>query len=215
MNGTERGRFVTIEGGEGTGKSTQLPLMAAYLRENDIEVVETREPGGSPGAEKIRDLLVNGPTDRWDSVTETMLHFAARREHLERTVRPTLDRGAWVLCDRFADSTMAYQGYGLGVPRDMIETLYGVVVGDTKPDLTIIMDIAPEIGLKRADDRRSGGTRYESMDVGFHERLRAGFLDIAKHEPERCAIIDASQSIETVAAEIRQLVKTRFLAGSS
>lgn len=150
MTAVPRGRFLTLEGGEGTGKSTQLPLIAAWLRDAGLAVVETREPGGSPGAEKIRELLVNGPTDRWDPVTETMLHFAARREHLERTILPALERGAWVVCDRFADSTLAYQGYGLGVARDVIGDLYRMVVGDMKPDLTFILDIPSEIGLKRS-----------------------------------------------------------------
>jgi dTMP kinase len=210
-----RGRFITLEGGEGTGKSTQIPLLATYLRDANFEVIETREPGGSPGAEKIRNLLVNGPTDRWDPVTETMLHFAARREHLERTILPALDRGAWVVCDRFADSTMAYQGYGLGVTREVIEDLYGVVVGDMKPDLTIILDIPPEIGLKRADDRKSGGTRYERMDVAFHARLREGFMDIARRETERCIVVDATGSIDAVAAKIRQQIETRLMTAPS
>lgn len=211
MSGVSRGRFITIEGGEGTGKSTQLPLIAAWLREAGKEVVETREPGGAPGAEKIRELLVNGPADRWDAVTESLLHFAARREHLKRTILPALERGAWVVCDRFADSTMAYQGYGLGVARNLIEDLYGAVVGELKPDLTIILDIPPEIGLKRADDRRSGGTRYESMDVAFHGRLRDGFIDIARREPERCVVIDATGPVEEIAAKIRRQIETRLM----
>ena len=215
MKAVSRGRFITLEGGEGTGKSTQLPLIAAYLRDTDLEVVETREPGGSPGAEKIRELLVNGATDRWDPVTETLLHFAARREHLKRTILPALDRGAWVVCDRFADSTMAYQGYGLGVARDLIEDLYRVVVGDMKPDLTIILDIPPEMGLKRADDRRTGGTRYERMDVAFHERLRDGFIDIARRDPKRCFIVDSAGPIDAVAGQIQQLIATRLIMAQS
>ena len=215
MTGMPRGRFITVEGGEGTGKSTQLPLITAYLRDANLEVIETREPGGSPGAEMIRALLVNGPTDRWDPVTETMLHFAARREHLERTILPALDRGAWVVCDRFADSTMAYQGYGLGVARELIEDLYGMVVGHMKPDLTIILDIPPETGLKRANDRRTGGTRYERMDLAFHERLRDGFIDIAKRETKRCVVVDATGSIEIVAAQIQQHVQTRLITAPS
>lgn len=215
MNGISRGRFITIEGGEGTGKSTQIPILAAYLRDANLEIIETREPGGSAGAEKIRNLLVNGPTDRWDPVTETLLHFAARREHLKQTIEPALGRGAWVLCDRFADSTMAYQGYGLGVARDLIEDLYRVVVGDRQPDLTIILDIPPAVGLKRADDRQSGGTRYERMDIAFHTRLRDGFIDIARRETERCVVIDATGSIEKVAAQIQQQIKTRLMTGAS
>jgi dTMP kinase len=210
-----RGRFITLEGGEGTGKSTQLPLIAAWLRDAGMAAVETREPGGSSGAEKIRELLVNGPTDRWDPVTETMLHFAARREHLERTILPALERGAWVVCDRFADSTLAYQGYGLGVARDVIEDLYRMVVGDMKPDLTFILDIPPEIGLKRADDRQTGGTRYERMDVAFHGRLRDGFLDIARRETSRCIVLDATNSIDAIAARIRHHIETRLMTAQS
>jgi dTMP kinase len=210
MDGS-RGRFITIEGGEGTGKSTQLPLIAAYLRDANLEVVETREPGGSPGAEKIRELLVNGATDRWDPITETMLHFAARREHLKRTIIPALDRGAWVVCDRFADSTLAYQGYGLGVARELIEDLYRLIVGEMKPDLTVILDIPPEIGLKRADDRRSGGTRYERMDQAFHARLRDGFIDIAKRDPKRCVVVDATAAIEVIASQIHQHIESRLM----
>lgn len=215
MTTAERGRFITIEGGEGTGKSTQLPLLAAHLRAANLEVVETREPGGAPGSEMIRDLLVNGPTDKWDAITETMLHFAARREHLVRTILPAIDRGAWVVCDRFADSTMAYQGYGLGVPRDLIEDLYRVVVGEMKPDLTIILDIPPEAGLKRADERQSGGTRYERMDKAFHARLRDGFIDISRREPKRCVVVDATGSIDTIADTIRQYIETRLMTASS
>ena len=209
------GCFITLEGGEGTGKSTQLPLMASYLRDKGLDVVETREPGGSPGAEKIRDLLVHGPTDRWDTITETMLHFAARREHLERTIRPALGRGAWVVCDRFIDSTMAYQGYGMGVSLGIIDHLSGMTVGSLKPDLTIVLDIPPEIGLKRADDRKAGGTRYEQMDMAFHTRLRDGFMNIAKQEPDRCVILDATASIEEIAEQIRQHIDSRLMAARS
>lgn len=214
MNDARQGRFITLEGGEGTGKSTQLPLIATWLRDAGLEVVETREPGGAPGAEKIREILIDGPADRWDPVTETMLHFAARREHLVRMVLPALDRGAWVVCDRFADSTMAYQGYGLGVARELIEEMYRVVVGALKPDLTIILDIAPEIGLKRADDRRAGGTRYESMDLDFHERLRDGFIDIAKREPKRCVVIDADGPVDAITHRIRHEIETRLMEAS-
>jgi len=214
MTGAAQGRFVTLEGGEGTGKSTQLPLIAGWLRETGVEVVETREPGGSPGAERIRDLLVNGPTDRWDPMTETLLHFAARREHLERTILPAIGRGAWVLCDRFADSTMAYQGYGLGVSREAIEALYRLSVGKMKPDLTVILDIPPDIGLKRADSRRSGGTRYERMDAAFHARLRDGFMDIARRDPGRCVVVDATAPIDTVTARIRGHIESRLMTAA-
>lgn len=205
-----RGRFITLEGGEGAGKSTQLARLAAYLRPLGLEVVETREPGGAPGAERIRALLIDGPTDRWDRMTETLLHFAARREHVIRTVLPALERGAWVLCDRFADSTRAYQGYGLGVPMETIETLYRHTVGDLKPDLTLILDLPVEEGLRRAASRRVGGTRYEQMDIAFHTRLRDGFLAIARDEPDRCAVVDAAGTLEEVSARLQAVVDLKL-----
>ncbi|MBT5455527.1 MAG: dTMP kinase [Rhodospirillaceae bacterium] len=210
-----RGRFITLEGGEGAGKSTQIALLVSHLQSLGHETIETREPGGSPGAEKIRDLLINGPTDRWDGVTEALLHFAARREHVQKTILPSLERGAWVLCDRFADSTLAYQGYGHGVDHGFIQTLYRETVGDLEPDLTLILDIPVEQGLKRADTRGSGGTRYERMDQAFHTRLREGFLDIARRNPQRCTVIDATASIDQVAAEIRRLVDEKMTPNGS
>lgn len=205
-----RGRFITLEGGEGAGKSTQLRLLADALAACGIDVVVTREPGGSPGAEQIRALLVSGDTGRWSPVTEGLLHTAARRDHLERTVWPALDAGRWVLCDRFFDSTMAYQGYGLGLGREPIETLQRVALGDFRPDLTLILDLPVETGLKRASDRRGGEDRYERMDVDFHRRLRDGFLDIARREPARCAVIDATHPVEAVQAAILDTVTRRL-----
>ncbi len=210
MTGRSAGRFITLEGGEGAGKSTQIRLLAAFLRTAGHEVVETREPGGSPGAEKIREILVNGPTDRWDPVTETLLHFAARRDHVVNTVQPALARGAWVVCDRFADSTRAYQGYGQGVDRALIERLYNDTVGALRPDLTVILDIPVDAGLQRADARRAGGTRYERMTTEFHQRLRDGFLDIARQEPQRCLVVDATQTVEAVAKAIQTAVESRL-----
>ncbi len=192
------GRFITIEGGEGAGKSTQIGLLANWLRERRIRVTTTREPGGSPGAEAIRKLLVEGKADRWDGITEALLHFAARRDHLRSTVWPALQSGEWVICDRFADSTRAYQGYGHGLPLATIDRLYELTVGDFKPDLTVILDLPAEQGLKRAAKRKGGETRYESMDIEFHRRLRQGFLEIARAEPQRCIVVDASGAIEAV-----------------
>ncbi|MGF7176315.1 dTMP kinase [Azospirillum doebereinerae] len=197
-----KGRFITLEGGEGAGKSTQLRRLAEALAARGVEVVTTREPGGSPGAEEIRALLVSGETGRWGAVTEALLHTAARRDHLERTVWPALESGCWVLCDRFFDSTMAYQGYGLGLGRDLIAGLQTTALGAFQPDLTLILDIAVETGLRRAASRHGGEDRYERMDVGFHQRLRDGFLDIARREPERCAVIDADADLDTVQARI-------------
>jgi dTMP kinase len=209
-----RGRFITLEGGEGAGKSTQIRLLADALRRDGIAVTTTREPGGSPGAERIRALLVDGATDRWDAVSEALLHFAARHDHLLRAVWPALDRGDWVVSDRFADSTMAYQGYGLGLGREPIERLYAEAVGDFRPDLTLILDLPVEQGLARADARAAmdegSGTRYERMGVDFHRRLREGFLEIARREPRRCVVIDATPPVEAVAQAIMNAVRERL-----
>ena len=204
------GRFITLEGGEGAGKSTQIARLKGKLEQGGHAVVATREPGGAPGAEMVRRLLVEGPTERWDGTTEALLHFAARRDHLRSTVWPALKRGAWVISDRFADSTVAYQGYGYGVDRAMLGKLYGIAVGDFRPDLTLILDLPVEIGLGRAAARRGSETRYESLPADFHGRVRAGFLDIAAADPERCMVVDATQDIETVAAAIAKAVHARL-----
>lgn len=204
------GRFITLEGGEGGGKSTQARLLAAALEGTVGEILLTREPGGAAGAEQIRGLLVDGEVHRWDAMTETLLHFAARRDHLANTVLPALARGAWVISDRFADSTMAYQGYGHGVDRDAIAELYRICVGGLAPDLTLILDLPVETGLKRAAGRGGGEDRYERMDRAFHERLRQGFLEIARREPERCTVIDATQSEGRVHDQIIAAVRERL-----
>lgn len=210
MTGVARGRFITLEGGEGAGKSTQIRLLADALRRAGIGVVTTREPGGSPGAEVVRDLLVNGDPGRWLPVSEAMLLSAARHDHVMRTIRPALDAGQWVLCDRFADSTMAYQGFGHGLDRAMLTTLRDIAVAGTMPDLTLILDVDPVQGLARAAARRGGEDRYERMQAAFHERLRDGYQAIAKAEPERCALIDASVGIEAIQLSIRTTVATRL-----
>lgn len=206
----DKGRFITFEGGEGAGKSTQLKRLAASLRKRGIDVVTTREPGGSPGAEQIRGLLVSGDPDRWDGTTEALLHFAARRDHMRSTVWPALEAGKWVLCDRFADSTLAYQGYGHGLPHEAIRDLYRVTLGDFAPDLTLILDLPVEAGLKRAAARGGAEDRYEKMDRAFHQRLRDGFLTIATQEPRRCAVVPADQSEDRVAAVILAVVDERL-----
>jgi dTMP kinase len=206
------GRFITLEGGEGAGKSTQIARLRAHLEAKGHRVVTTREPGGSPGAEMVRKLLVEGPAERWDGHTEALLHFAARRDHLRSTVWPALEQGTWVISDRFADSTRAYQGYGHGLDLAMLERLYEIAVGDFRPDLTLILDLPVAAGLARAASRRGTETRYESLPLAFHERVRAGFLDIAAREPQRCAVVDAGRGIEPVAADIARLADER-LAG--
>ena len=194
----QAGRFITFEGGEGAGKSTQLKRLAETLRERGREVVTTREPGGSPGAEQIRSLLVSGEPDRWDGMTEALLHFAARRDHLRATVWPALKAGKWVLCDRFADSTLAYQGYGRGLPIADLQALQRVALGDFAPDLTLILDLPVAEGFARAAGRAGSADRFERLDPDFHELLRQGFLRIAADHPGRCVLIDASGDIESV-----------------
>jgi dTMP kinase len=204
-----RGRFITFEGGEGAGKSTQLKRLVERLRAPGLEVVATREPGGSPGAEAIRELVLNGAADRWSPVTETLLMYAARRDHIERVIAPALARGAWVVCDRFADSTRAYQGAGGGTDPALIAALEAQVLGETRPDLTLIFDIPPEAGLQRAQ-ARGGEMRFESKGLTFHRQLREGFLAIVRDEPERCALIDATGSMDAVAAAVWSAVNARL-----
>ena len=210
MSAGAPGRFITLEGGEGAGKSTQIARLAKWLKARGREVVTTREPGGSPGAEMIRKLLVEGPAERWDGTTEALLHFAARRDHLRSTVWPALERGAWVVSDRFADSTRAYQGYGHGLDLESLDRLYEVAVDGFHPDLTLILDLPIETGLARAAARRGTETRYESLPRDFHERVRKGFLEIAKTEPKRCAIVDASKDIDSIASAIARTVGERL-----
>jgi dTMP kinase len=205
-----RGRFITFEGGEGAGKSTQLKRLAARLEAQGREVVATREPGGSPGAESIRALVLNGAADRWSPVTETLLMYAARRDHIERVIRPALQRGAWVVCDRFADSTRAYQGAAGGTDPGLIAALETYILEDVRPDLTLIFDFPPAAGLARAMARPDAEARFESKGMAFHERLRDGFLAIAKAEPERCALIAADDTIEAVEAAVWAAVEARL-----
>ena len=188
--------FVTFEGGQGTGKSTQALILADTLKKTGIEVVLTREPGGSPGAELIRNLLVTGSVDRWSIMSEVLLMCAARADHWQNTIKPALDAGKWVLCDRFADSTVAYQGYGRGVNKGFLQLLYLHIVGDIEPDFTFVFDLDVSVGLNRANSRMAGNAvvegRFEAMDIAFHERIRAGFLEIAKKNPKRCSLVDAN-----------------------
>ncbi len=204
-------KFITFEGGEGVGKSTQIRLLAERLRGSGIEVVTTREPGGSPGAEQIRKLLVEGEPGRWTPLSEALLLFAARADHLARTINPARARGAWVISDRFADSTWAYQSGAQGVALDSVKVLRKMVVGADEPDLTLILDMPVEDGLARAMERGGLENRYERMGLPFHARLRQAFLDIAKAEPERCVVIDARGSTDAVAARIYTVVDERLM----
>jgi dTMP kinase len=205
-----RGCFITFEGGEGAGKSTQIRRLAERLRADARDVVLTREPGGSPGAESIRELLLNGAVDRWSPLTEALLMNAARRDHIERVIAPALARGAVVLCDRFADSTRAYQGAGGAVDAAVIAQLERAVVGEMRPDLTLIFDLPVAEGLRRALSRNGGEERFEAKGEAFHERLRAAYLDIARSEPDRCVVIDAAASLDTVEAAIATAVAPRL-----
>ncbi len=213
---TQRGKFITLEGGEGTGKSTQVQRLTAFLGEHGLVVVGTREPGGSPGAEEIRRLLVEGEPGRWTPLTEALLHSAARADHIARLIEPALAEGRWVVSDRFSDSTLAYQGFGHELGLDMVTKLNSMTSGGLCPDLTIILDIPVGDGLRRAELRAGNGMgaaredRYERMDVAFHERLRAGFLEIAQNEPERCVVIDARAAIDEVANAIREALTDRL-----
>jgi dTMP kinase len=204
------GRFITLEGGEGTGKSTQVRRLAASLKAQGKRCVVTREPGGSPGAEEIRALLVNGAPGRWDALTETLLVFAARADHVTRTIRPALASGKFVVCDRFTDSTYAYQGVGRDMPRETIRRIESIVLDDFKPDLTLVLDLPVETGLARAKSRGTAESRFENFDIAFHERLRQAFLDIAKRSPDRCVVIDAGGSEDEVANAIWEAVARRF-----
>lgn len=193
-----RGRFITLEGGEGAGKTTLLTALAGRLEALGLACERTREPGGTDGAEAIRGLLVTGSANRWSPVAELCLFYAARADHLERRVRPALAAGRWVLCDRFSDSTRAYQGLAGGAGLDAVEALDAIVVGGDRPDLTLVLDVPPETGLMRAASRRGGETRFEDKDFAFHAALREGYRRIAAAEPERCRLIDAGQPPEAV-----------------
>ena len=208
------GCFITFEGGEGTGKSTQARRLAERLKAGGREVVLTREPGGSPGAEAIRALLVEGAADRWSAISETLLMYAARRDHIERLIAPALARGAAVVSDRFFDSTRAYQGAGGGAPPALIAALEQAVVGDVRPDLTIILDLPVALGLGRAAHRGGGEARFEAKGADFHERLRRAYLEIAAAEPDRCRVIAADGDETAVAARVLAAVEAQFGAAA-
>jgi dTMP kinase len=210
-----RGRFITFEGGEGAGKSTQARRLAERLRAAEIETIVTREPGGSPGAEAIRALLVNGEPDRWSAATETLLMYAARNDHIERTIAPALKRGAWVISDRFADSTRAYQGEAGGAAEALIAALEDAVLGDIRPDLTLILDLPSPMGLARAQARGGGEARFEAKGLAFHQRLGDRFRAIALGEPRRCALIDGAADVDRVAEAVWTIVQARLLETGS
>ncbi len=205
-----RGRLITFEGGEGAGKSTQLALLAQYLENKGIDVVTTREPGGSPGAEAIRKILLDPKNDGWPPMTEALLHFAARSDHMTNVVGPALAKGKWVLCDRFIDSTLAYQGVAQGLGSSVIEQLAALVLKGRKPDMTIVLDLDPKIAMSRVNERDDAPTRYDLMDIAFHNRLREAFLMIVRSDPARCVVVDATYSEDLVAEMISGFVSDRL-----
>ena len=205
-----RGRLITLEGGDGAGKTTQRDRIADDLRGRGLRVVTTREPGGTDGAEAIRSLLLNAESEAWTPVSEALLHFAARADHVTRLIEPSLARGDWVVCDRFADSTMAYQGYAHNLGRPTVEVIDKAALGDFRPDLTLILDLSVEEGLRRHSLRGQEPDYYERQDAQFQHRLRAGFLDIARREPDRCAVIDADQPEDIVTRAIIGIIEDRL-----
>ena len=203
----KKGRFITFEGGEGVGKSTQVKILADKLSAAGIDVILTREPGGSLGAEEIRDLLVKGSTDKFSPMTEALLHNAARAEHLTKTVKPAINVGKWVLSDRYADSTIAYQGHGQGVDMKTLLSIHSFATGNFWPDLTIILDGNElERAAAREDKKFDKEDRYERMGKSFHDKLRESFLKIANNNPERCKVVSAAGTVEDVAKRIWKIV---------
>ncbi len=194
-------RFITFEGIDGSGKSTQSRRFADLLRDQGTDLIFTREPGGSAGAEEIRNLVLTGETDRWSADTEILLFTAARRDHLEKTIQPALDAGTTVVCDRFADSTRVYQGATRGDLRSKVDALHELMIG-REPDLTFIIDMDPAVALERGLARKSGEDRFEDFGLGFQETLRHGFLSLAKAFPDRCVLIDGNRTIDQIASEI-------------
>jgi dTMP kinase len=209
-----RGRFITFEGGEGSGKSTQIKRLAERLETAKLRAIVTREPGGSPGAEIIRHLVLSGMGKLLGADAETLLFAAARDDHVRTVIEPALAQGTWVLCDRFSDSTRAYQGSLGHVPAGVLNAMHRVTIGDLKPDLTIILDVPVEIGLKRASARRGGAApdRFEAEDIRFHQDLRDAYRQIAAEDPKRCVLIDATADPDAVAAQVWTALRDHLFA---
>ena len=206
------GKFITFEGGEGTGKTTQIKHLARKLTDRGLHVMQTREPGGSQLAERIRKVLLNGLDERLDSFAEAVLFSAARDDHLTKIVRPSLSAGSWIVCDRFIDSTLAYQGMLGGVSQEVLDSLNELIVRNTRPHYTIILDMSVEKSLARVKARNGtkNSTQYDVMDINYHRKIREAFLDIAEMEPDRCVVIDASGTQAHVANKIWKAVQDRF-----
>ncbi len=204
------GKFITLEGGEGAGKSTQIKALCAFLRGKNIEVVQTREVGGAPSAEAIRELWLTKGEGYWDAHSELLLIMAARREHLIKTIWPALERGAWVVSDRFVDSTRAYQGIGLGLGLDFVEHVYSLIADDFEPDLTLLLDLPVEAGLARMTSRGGQDDRYQQRDIAFHQKLREAYLALAGQDAHRFRIVDASGDAATVSTVIEDIMCKSF-----
>ena len=205
------GKFITFEGGEGAGKSTQAGLLTSSLEKRGIEVVLTREPGGSPGAEEIRKLLVEGEPERWAPLTETLLFLAARSDHIARLIGPSLEKENWVVCDRFSASTLVYQGITRGVGIETVKALQDTIPGMIYPDLTIVLDVDPKIGLKRAGARPEDlESRFEKFDAEFHDTLREAFRELARAQGNHCVMVDGGRAPELVADDVWQIVEERL-----
>lgn len=211
----ERGQFITFEGGEGAGKTTQAERLAKALNAAGIETLLTREPGGTFGAEAIRDLVLSGTHDRWSGMTELLLMYAARVDHVEKLIRPALERGVWVISDRFSDSTLAYQGYARGLGADRINAVHTAIMDDFGPDLTILFDMDPVLAMRRVETRGETLSRFDSETIEFHKELRAAFLQIAAQNKERIHTIDAAAPRDAVETRILSAVTRTYpdLAG--
>ncbi len=205
-----QGKFITFEGGEGAGKTTQARYLQKTLEEAGLEVLVTREPGGTFGAEAIRDLVLSGSHERWSGMTELLLMYAARLDHVEKLIKPALGRGVWVLCDRFADSSMAYQGYARGLGADKVKEIHQAVLGDFSPDLTFLFDMDPILALKRVKDRGEDLSRFDTEELDFHKKLREAFIIIADNNRDRIVKIDASRPREAVRTRIIHEMMKKF-----
>ena len=210
QNKMAKGKFITIEGGEGTGKTTQIKLLEIFLKKKKIKFITTREPGGSKGAEKIRKLILKSNQNDWSPMTEALLHISARSDHLEKKIKPNLKKGIWVICDRFRDSTVAYQGYGNGLKLDVLEMLQESIFDKLNADLTIILDTLPNISLSRARKRKNGNQKYENMGISFHKKVRKGFIEIEKKNKKRCKLLSANDDRREINKKIIKIIEKQF-----
>ncbi|MBT4695951.1 MAG: dTMP kinase [Alphaproteobacteria bacterium] len=203
--------FITFEGGEGSGKSTQIDFLSDFLKKKGAKVLSTREPGGTPSAEIIRDLVTKGDPNKWTPLTESLLMWASRTEHVEKLIRPSLEDGKWVLCDRFYHSTYAYQGIGHNLGIEKMQAIKNIVLGDFKPDLTFVLDIDPLVGIERTKKRNSDEDRFEKMNIDFHNKLRHAFIEISKEDPHRFVLIDGELDTNSIFEIISNEVMNRFI----